>query len=246
MNSTSSCRPRHRRWKIPIAMLAASAAFVGGQALAPTPAVAMFSNGPGACQFWIDCITQEETGGGGGGGAVAPGGGSVTPGGGDIEANPETIVVEEECQRSNVVCISVPVGGRGGGNPQNDRDEIKRHDGGPYRGHPSCKRPSTGLEADVCHPKKDKKDKKEPKKKPKTALEVALDHAKWCTDLGQEIKSLELLRNQVANSTMRDRDMDWTREPDPAQAKKETLDEIRELIKMEEKQFSDECAATSV
>ncbi len=137
MNSTSSCRPRHRRWKIPIAMLAASAAFVGGQALAPTPAVAMFSNGPGACQFWIDCITQEETGGGGGGGNVTPGSGSPA-----FQPPPGEVVVvtgskPKKCGDPGKVCIDV--GGRGGGDPQIDKDV--RPPRGEVPGYGSGRRP---------------------------------------------------------------------------------------------------------
>ncbi len=229
MNSTSSCRPRHRRWKITIAMLAASAAFVGGQALAPTPAVAMFSNGPGACQFWIDCITQEETGGGGGGGAVTPGGGSAAPGGGDIEANPETIVVETECQRPNVVCIPIPVGGRGGGDPQIDKDGRRPHgEVGKGNGRrPQCK-PKAG-NPDACPPKKDK-GKEEPKApkeepKPKTAVEEALEHGRWCRGLKETTKATERTIRKV----------------EAAGGQKAYLEKLREVVEMNKQIYELEC-----
>jgi hypothetical protein len=82
MISTYSRRPRCR-WKIPIAMLAVSAAFVGGGGtLAPAPASAVMAEegvGVEECEFWIDCVADQQTGGGDGSSTGSGGQGVTTP-----------------------------------------------------------------------------------------------------------------------------------------------------------------------
>lgn len=139
-------KPRHRRAKVTIAALTASAALVGGaQALAPAPAVAMVGN-DGPCStfgvFWIDCVVNEE----GGGGSGESGGGSGS-GGGGVKGN-EVIAINGKAP----TVIKVPVGARGdsgagSGAERNQSGGPSRQGGGPGR-LPRC----TGGNTQNCRP----------------------------------------------------------------------------------------------
>jgi hypothetical protein len=240
MTSTSSCRPRHRRWKIPVAILAASAAFVGGQALVPTPAAAMIDDGSGMeCLFWIDCITQTETGGGGGEGGLGSGGGS-----GVLTKPPEVIVVtgtkpNPKCGEPGAVCVSV--GGSGVPKPPTDRDSKPQETGGD-RGHPSCKRPSAGAEK-VCSGSK--KEKKEPEKtEGEKKLEEEAKHAKYCVGLKATTRALEHTKRKV-EAGGKYPDVIWNEDgkatADPDEAKKTLLDWYAEAIKVSKEEYESEC-----
>jgi hypothetical protein len=142
MITTSSRRIRSWRWKMSIAMLALSAAFVGGgQALAPSPAIAMVDLGSGGqeCQFWIDCFNQAESGSGGGdssGGAGPSGGGSS---GGEV-----IHVHDPKCSDPNVTCV--PVGGDNRAPSQTDPDTGTSQDEPFTRGRgalPPCRKGQT-------------------------------------------------------------------------------------------------------
>lgn len=162
MNSTSSRKSRHGRWKISIAMLAASAAFVGGAALAPAPAGAMITNegaGLEECAFWIDCFVQPETGGGGG---EPSGGGGLTGGGGSGGGGEVVVIVDTKptptCGTQGYVCPPIGGGrppleiGQDGGTPQGEVGGGARNNGLPpcASGKPADKRPGCSQHSYKC------------------------------------------------------------------------------------------------
>ena len=144
MIPTSSRRARNWRWKMSIAMLAVCAAFVGGgEALAPTPAIAMVDLGSGGqeCQFWIDCFNQEESGSGGGDGGSSGGAG---PSGGGTSGGEVIHVHDPNCSDPNVTCV--PVGGDNRAPSQTDPDNDSSQDEPFTRGRgalPPCKKGQT-------------------------------------------------------------------------------------------------------
>jgi hypothetical protein len=129
---------RDRAW---IALLAAAAALAGGtQALAPTPAAAMISDGEECGEPSVDC----EPGGGAGGSGGSP----------NDTVGSETIEVRgtrpSPCQLSPSSCL--PSDGRPqGGRPDDGRGPAPRHGGRPIRvadaaGARDCGRFSSALD----------------------------------------------------------------------------------------------------
>jgi hypothetical protein len=132
---------------------------VAGAALLPAPALAAVANDPNASlcpnpdspQSWFEkaaCSALSEDGGGDGDPSA------------DIRGIETINVGPRKCGQDGVVCVSTGVDGRSPRSIDSDRKPQKDGPdrGGSDQGRPSCKRPSTGRERDVCpHMVKNKK-----------------------------------------------------------------------------------------
>jgi hypothetical protein len=172
-------------------MLASAAALIGGgQALAPTPAVAMVDSGGEPCSnvSWFDqfdCTPQNDDGGGSSGSEVIFVSG-VAP--------------KPKCSDDGVICI--PLGPGKPGPPDPDSRPPREGSGrghqpqpdGTDRGHAVCKKPSTGREGVVC-PGTSAGKKNPPK--PRDLLAEELQRARLCRLTEANLRRFRKWREEV-------------------------------------------------